>query len=205
MADIGKKTALKILSLYLLTNCVFLAFACYGWYLIEKKSILEFNAGILYQENHSLTASLYGGVQTRQKGFLELLDALSKELEIPFMIVDKNGQIFFNTLSFLKDSAQVEEILQTKELFSHYPLKSHHGKIVWIDDVMYFVTQRLKGGFWHSVREKFGDEIPKDDLFLVIATSGIQAEINALLRMIFGSFVIILSLMGESEALRGKD
>ncbi|MBX7490673.1 HAMP domain-containing histidine kinase [Helicobacter sp. Faydin-H64] len=198
----SKKTAFKILVLYMLTSCVFLALVFYGWYQTKKDSIIESKVNTLFENAHTLVVHLYEQSQNYPRNsnaldYKKLLETAHSELGITFLLVKKNGEILFNTQENIKDSKEVREILSAPAFLQAPTLKTsrHHknDKIVRINDGMYLITQRMGGRFWHVMRQSFGDldskMESKDNIYLLVYSKGVESELYALLSVIFISFI----------------
>lgn len=200
--DVSKKTALKILVLYLLTSCIFLLLVFYGWYNTKKDSIIESQINTLLESAHTLAVFLYEHVQNYPKdskifNYKQLLEDAHRELGIVFLLVRESGEIIFNTSEDIQNSQQVRDILNAQS-FSKYSSR-RKDKIVLMQDEIYLVTQRIGGKFWHLMQQnldKFDSKMEsKSNLYLLITSKNIKSELYALLGVIFASFFIVLLAM----------
>ncbi|MDY3113922.1 MAG: sensor histidine kinase, partial [Helicobacter sp.] len=104
--DCERQTALKILSLYVITSFLFLSFVFYSWYQKEKDSILKQEARILRDEVHILVENIH----EQRKDSIDFMDfnAVFNEaangLKIPFMVVRGDGKVLFDSLESLSDA-----------------------------------------------------------------------------------------------------
>ncbi|TLD84555.1 HAMP domain-containing histidine kinase [Helicobacter sp. MIT 11-5569] len=192
--DVSKKTAFKILALYMLTSCVFLVVVFYGWYQTKKDSILESKINALFENAHTLVVYLYEQSQNnpaKALDYKELFKSAYRELGIPFLLVRDNGEIIFSALEEINTPNQVREILDAQSFLK----ASNHrrDKIVFADTGMYFITQR-GGRFWHLMQRNFRDK-SSNAIYMLVYSKGIQSELYALLGVIFASFIGALLAM----------
>lgn len=190
--EISKKTAFKILILYMLTSCVFLALVFYGWYQTKKDSIIESKINALFENAHSLVVYLYEHAQnSKDFDYKTLLSAAHKELGIEFLLF-RDGEILFSTSK--QTGKQIQEIFSAKPL-----LKPNHrsDKVVRLGNEMYLITQRIGRRFEHLIQQNFENSSVKleSKMSILIVSRGIEVELNRLLSVIFASFVVALLIM----------
>ncbi|WP_297812721.1 HAMP domain-containing sensor histidine kinase [uncultured Helicobacter sp.] len=203
-----RQTALKILTLYILTSCIFLGIVFYGWYQKEKMAILESKATMLSESTNTLVISLYERLQVEtEENIQKLFEEVLKDFQIPFMIVTNTGEVIFSSLSNPKNQEEMNAILsmQGKNLRLMRNSNPHrHNRIVILEDTMYLITQRIGGKFWHLLNQRleYNEELNqklyqnfnpkmKGKFSLVLVANGIQAEIYRLLGLMFGSFLVV--------------
>lgn len=198
--DVSKKTAFKILALYMLTSCVFLVVVFYGWYQTKKDSILESKINALFENAHTLIVYLYEQSQNnlaqnptpKTLDYKELFKSAYNELGIPFLLVRDNGEIIFSALEEINTPNQVREILETQ---SFLKTSNHRSdKIVFADTGMYLITQR-GGRFWRLMQQYFSTAQSQNTIHMLVYSKGIQSELYTLLGVIFASFIGALLAM----------
>lgn len=193
--DMSKKTAFKILALYMLTSFVFLALVFYGWYGTKKDSIVESKINTLFENAHSLVVYLYEQVQnslSKDLDYKKLLSSAHNELGISFLLIKENGEILFNALENLQNPKQIQAILNAQSLLK---APNHRGdKIVLKEDTMYLITQRIGGRFWHLMQQSFSSSKmeSKNNIYMLVSSKGIKSELYTLLGVIFASFIAAL-------------
>lgn len=192
----ARRTALKILALYVLTSCVFLGIVFYGWYQKEKSAILESKATMLRENAHTFVMNLYEKLQmdTTQE-IQSLFSQVSQEFPIPFMILTHRGEVIFSSLNKEKSQEEINAILYAQGESAGL---AKNDRIVILDDTMILVTHRIGKPFWHFLNQELKlsfDSSAKGRIYLVFFSNGIQAEIYKLLGIIFGSFFVVLVAM----------
>ena len=183
--DISKKTALKILALYALTSCVFLTLVFYGWYATKRDSIIKAHISALNDSAHTLLMQIYEQSQNAQN-----LNTLLEDSEIPFVLITDNGTIILNTLEHIRDSAQIQEILNAPELLSH-TRRNRIIKATQLNGRIYLITQFPSKRFLHL----FHQHTPNPSfhsMFIIIESQGFRSEIYTLLSTILVSFIFAL-------------
>lgn len=188
--EMGKKTALKILALYVLTSCVFLSFVFHGWYGTKKDSIIESKVNALFESAHTLAMYLYESSQNSPiLDYHNLLTHAHETLGIPFLLVKENGEVLFSTL---KPSISITEILQAQPCLNP---RRKGDKIVCIADEMYLITQRIGGKFLRLIQQHPEGISSKNTPYILIYTQGMKSELYALRGMILTSFILALVAM----------
>lgn len=186
--DISKKTALRILTLYVLTSFIFLTLVFYGWYATKRDFIIKSHINGMRDLTHTLMVYLYESSQETQKEAHAII-----QTEIPFMLVKGNGEILLSTLKHIETPKQVQEILDTQEWIQSHKHRNIREKVIQTNDGLYYITQRLGGRFWHLIQQNFAHALLRgDEVFLVVYSKGFQSELNALLGVIFVSFFAAL-------------
>ena len=186
--DISKKTALRILTLYVLTSFIFLTLVFYGWYATKRDFIIKSHINGMRDLTHTLMVYLYESSQETQKEAHAII-----QTEIPFMLVKGNGEILLSTLKHIETPKQVQEILDTQEWIQSHKHRNIREKVIQTNDGLYYITQRLGGRFWHLIQQNFARALLRgDEVFLVVYSKGFQSELNALLGVIFVSFFAAL-------------
>ena len=186
--DISKKTALRILTLYVLTSFIFLILVFYGWYATKRDFIIKSHINGMRDLTHTLMVYLYESSQETQKEAHAIM-----QTEIPFMLVKGNGEILLSTLKHIETPKQVQEILDTQEWIQSHKHRNIKEKVIQTNDGLYYITQRLGGRFWHLIQQNFAHALLRgDEVFLVVYSKGFQSELNALLGVIFVSFFAAL-------------
>ena len=186
--DISKKTALRILTLYVLTSFIFLTLVFYGWYATKRDFIIKSHINGMRDLTHTLMVYLYESSQETQKEAHAIM-----QTEIPFMLVKGNGEILLSTLKHIETPKQVQEILDTQEWIQSHKHRNIREKVIQTNDGLYYITQRLGGRFWHLIQQNFARALLHgDEVFLVVYSKGFQSELNALLGVIFVSFFAAL-------------
>lgn len=197
----ARETIFKILTLYILTSCMFLGIIFYGWYGQGKIAILESLAAILRGNAHTLASSLYEKLQTQTDDLQNLFRESSEEFQIPFMIMTHQGEVVFS--SSYQNQEEVRKIFHTPRESLNFWKKD----MIVMGDTMYLVTQHLGGKrFWLLLNQRLlGNEniASIQDLhknfrhfeggfFLVLFSNGIKAEIHNLLGLMFGVSLLAL-------------
>ncbi|MDD6055402.1 MAG: HAMP domain-containing sensor histidine kinase [Helicobacteraceae bacterium] len=191
--DCERQTALKILSLYVITSFLFLSFVFYSWYQKEKDSILKQEARILRDEVHILVENIH----EQRKDSIDFMDfnAVFNEaangLKIPFMVVRGDGKVLFDSLESLSD-AQVAKMLKAESKYKFYDIR-HYDRLVVDDDKIYLISQRFKGRFWRELLLE--NDAFSGDVFL-IREGQLGDELIKLKMLVLGC--LILSLLAMS-------
>ena len=181
--DISKKTALKILALYALTSCVFLTLVFYGWYATKRDSIIKAHISALNDSAHTLLMQIYEQSQNTQNPNILLEDS-----EIPFVLITDNGTIILNTLEHIRDSAQIQEILNAPELLSR-TRRNRIIKATQLNGRIYLITQFPSKRLLHLFH---APNPAPNSMFIIIESQGFRSEIYTLLSTILVSFIFAL-------------
>lgn len=198
----ARKTALKILALYISTSFVFLSIVFYGWYQKEKVAILESKAIVLRENAHTLAINFYERLQVDTGNMQDLLHRIAKEFQIPFMVVTHKGEVVFSSLSREKSEEEVQAIWHTNDL--DLIKSNHHGRIVVVEDKIYLIMQRVGGRFWYLFHQRMKEKEIQNlhqfnpqtkKFYLVLFSNGIKIEIYRLLGLMFGIFLLVLIAM----------
>lgn len=198
----ARQTALKILALYILTSCVFLGIVFWGWYRQERVAIVESKAVTLRENMHTLTIHLQEKLQTQADDMQNLLSEVAEEIQIPFMIITREGEVVFSALD--ENQEEIERVFYAQKDSLNF---GQNDRVI-LGDTMYLITQRIGGRiFWAFLNQRLQENesmkstqhrhhdfrYSQGNFYLVLCVSGIQAEIHKLWGLMLGSFLLVLA------------